>query len=78
MQQMKGFATQALDLKQSALRVETHEGKLKQLEQELEQTRKNIREMEKVRDSHNRQEIKRHEYVVNLNSKTRALENFGK
>lgn len=50
MQQMKGFASQSFDLKNSSLRVSTHTDKLRNIEQELEETRKSIRELEKFRD----------------------------
>lgn len=40
---MKGFALQSLDLKNSSLRINSHTDKYRQLQMELDQTRKNIR-----------------------------------
>lgn len=39
----------------------------------MEVTRKSIREMERYRDEHDRNEIKRQMYFVNLNSQTRKI-----
>jgi hypothetical protein len=72
---MKGFALQSMDLKNSSLRIGTHSDKLRSLEDELELTRKNIRELEKYRDEHDRNELKRHSYVVTLNTKVRRIAN---
>ena len=46
--------------------------KLKNIEEELENTKKHIRELEKIRDQHDRTEIKRHKDVINLNMKARV------
>ena len=70
---MKGFATQARDLNQSSLRISTHNQKLSNLQKELEQTKKNLRELEKARDGYDRKEVKRHSYVVGINSQTRRM-----
>lgn len=43
MQKMKGFSLQSFDLKNSSLRINTHQDKLKQMEDELDKTRKHIR-----------------------------------
>lgn len=75
---MKGFASQTFDLKNSSLRISTNTDKLKSLEHDMEQTRKNIRELEKYRDQHQRYEKKRHNYVVTLNNQTRKIANNSK
>lgn len=75
---MKGFASQTIDLKQSSLRIGVHHQKLEEIKKELEATRKHIREMEKYRDQHAKNDIKRHEYAVNINSITREFQHVGK
>jgi hypothetical protein len=78
MQQMKGFAIQSMDLKNSEFRITTHSDRLQALKAELELARKSIREMEKYRDEHDRNEIKRQVYFVNLSSQTRKISSLGK
>lgn len=75
---MKGFSLQSLDLKNSSLRINTHHDKLRQMEEELDKTRKHIRELEKFRDQHDRVEIKKHSYVITINSKARQINNSTK
>lgn len=78
MQQMKGFSLQNLDLKNSSFRINTHHDKLRQMEEELDKTRKHIRELEKFRDQHDRVELKRHNYVITINTKARQIGNSSK
>lgn len=75
---MKQFSLQNLDLRNSSLRINTHHDKLRLMEEQLDKTRKHIRQLEKFRDQHDRAQIKRHSYVVTINSKARQIGNSGK
>ena len=71
MEHFKHFNLQSMELQQSTLRINTHHDRKKHLEEELESTRKKIRDLERGRDSHDRQAIKKQTYIVNLKEKTR-------
>jgi hypothetical protein len=51
---------------------------LKEIEHELELTKKNVRELELARDELDRVSGKRHSYVVSLNNQTRKIESLKK
>ena len=78
MEHFKNFNMQAAELQQSSLRINTHQDRKRHLEEELEATRKRIRDLEKGRDHQDRQAIKKQTYLVNLKEKTRQYEHLGK